>query len=109
MALRRKSDMTTGDEPVTLEDAWDRGGLAHKRITQAENHIEAIDHAFVKNDLGEPDYDGHRRAHAESIEHARMMQTYKSGIATKLGGWLAIGVVSAIGALALDWIKDHLK
>jgi len=94
---------------MASEDNFDKCTVAHERMARVETHLEAIDKAFVKNDLGEVDYDGHRRAHADAIEAANTLKGYKNNITTKVGAWSAIGAISAIITLFLDWIKDHIK
>jgi len=94
---------------MASDDNFDKCTVAHERMVKVEAHLAAIDKAFVKNDLGEADYDGHRRAHADAIEAANVLKGYKSGITTKVGAWAAIGALAAFGAMLLDWIKDHMK
>jgi len=83
--------------------------VAHERMAKVETRLDTLDRAFVKNDLNEADYDGHRRAHADMIESEKMLTGYKNSITTKVGAWAAIGAISAFGAVLLDWVKDHLR
>lgn len=77
-----------------------------ERVAKLERSVEQYSTAFVKNDLGQPDLDGHRRAHSELVKAAETMDEYKAEgakniirlAATFFAGVLSIGVV--------DWIKS---
>ena len=75
--------------------------LEHKAVRSAE--------AFVKNDLGVPDYDGHRKSHLDSIEQEKVMTGYKRTMTQRLLEWCLAGIGVLLGVGALDWIKAHLK
>jgi hypothetical protein len=81
---RRTSDFTEDGELPTLRDAWQRAGLAHRRIGFLEGKMEKLERAFLKDDLGTPDIDGHRAAHADMRESAKMVKEYKVGMTKDL-------------------------
>lgn len=71
--------------------------------------LRCIDRAFPKNDIGEPDYDGHRKAHKDMIDHARRSEEDKRESAGKVRNALIIGAGS-LGLTALwEYLKAHLK
>ena len=87
-----------------------------KDIQDLNARVSAIEHksartveAFVKNDLGVPDYDGHRKAHIEMIEQAKVVSGYKRTLTQRiLDGWLAVAGL-LLGAGAIDWLRVHIK
>jgi len=64
---------------------------------------------FVKNDLGNPDYDGHRVSHASSIEKAKVVQGYQRDMTKRAMEWLLVAVGVLIGQGAIEWVKAHIK
>ena len=63
--------------------------------------------AFVVNDLGKPDLDGHRLYHHRSIKNAEQMDSYKSGMTKTAVDWATKGLLTLIvaGVLATLSIK----
>lgn len=93
---RRASDGATG----TPEQVWElltqlRDSITAIATTQAQQTT-----AFIKNDLGTPDYDGHRKAHIAAVEAAKVVEGYKQDATKKiivsfitwLSGVLALGL-----------------
>ncbi len=87
-----------------------------KDLQDLHNRVSAIEHkgsraaeAFVKNDLGVPDYDGHRKAHLAMIEQAKVVNGYKRTLTQRIldGGLAVTGLL--LGAGAIDWLRAHLK
>lgn len=79
------------------------------RVDTLEHSCSRIREAFVKNDLGSPDYDGHRVAHATAIEKAKVVQGYQRDTTKKALEWLLVGVAVLLGQGVMDWIRAHLK
>ena len=71
-----------------------------RRATDCEQCAQIIK-AFVVNDLGEPDFDGHRKAHAQMIEAEKVLHGLMSMRAT----WQ---LKSQISLMQLR-IREHLK
>lgn len=68
-----------GNAPNT-DELW-------KHITELNDRLSLIEHrhgyvssAFPQNDLGKPDYDGHRKAHIQLVEDSKVVQSYKSEV-----------------------------
>ena len=61
---------------------------------------QQIEHAkaFVKNDLGEPDLEGHRLYHHRSSKNAEQMDNYKTDMTKTALGWAAKGVLMLLVA-----------
>ena len=106
---RRAEDRTESGGAPTVADAWHRAGLAHKRLFEFDARVAAIERAFVKDDLGTPDLEGHRKAHRELIEAGKVMDGYKNEATKKLIGWALAIILGAMSSGVVLWIKDHLK
>ena len=81
----------------------------HTRLEAAEHSISRIREGFVKNDLGNPDYDGHRVSHATSIKKAEVVQGYQRDMTKRALEWVLVAVGVLIGQGALEGVKAHLK
>lgn len=94
--------------PTNQDFEKDINGL-NDRVSKLEHKGSRAAEAFVKNDLGVPDYDGHRKAHLEMIEQAKVVAGYKRTMTQRVLEWGLAGIGVLLGAGALDWIKGHLK
>ena len=74
--------------------------------------------AFVTNDLGKPDLEGHRLYHSRSIKAAEQMDGYKSGMTKTVLDWAVKGLLALLlagllvklgGPLAAPTIAGALK
>ena len=81
----------------------------HARLEAAEHSISRIREGFPKNDLGNPDYDGHRVAHVSAIEKAKVVQGYQRDMTKRVLEWALVAVGVLIGQGALEWVKAHLR
>lgn len=107
---RRAEDRTPDGGPPTVADCWERSGLAHKRITQEIiPRLDALDRAFVKDDLGTPDTEGHRKAHLKLIETEHVINGYKNEATKKIITWLLAIFLGAMSSGVMLWLRDHLK
>lgn len=66
------------------------------RIVRIENELVQLKTAFLRNDLGTEDYDGHRRDHGDRVKSAAVMDEYKQTITKKI-----INVVLGVALTAL--------
>ena len=76
-----------------------------EKLTQIQQR--QIDHstAFLVNDLGKPDYEGHRQAHKALVKAAEALDGYKTDATKKVIG-LVLGVVGTLFALGvMSWIQ----
>ena len=102
----RKDIATTRGELASAQS--DLLGL-NDRTQTLEHSCSRMREAFVKNDLGNPDYDGHRVAHASAIDKAKVVSGYQRDMTKKVLEWILVAVGVLIGQGALEWIKAHLK
>lgn len=79
------------------------------RIEVLERCFARMREAYVKNDLGAEDYDGHRRAHAKMIEEDTIVSGYKRGITMQVLLAILAGITGLIGYGLIDWLRTHLK
>jgi hypothetical protein len=79
------------------------------RVSILERHREAIDTAFVLDDLGKPDFGGHRGGHLSLKKAAAVVDGYKQDATRAVLKWLMAGILfmfmGGIGA----WISGHMK
>lgn len=80
-----------------------------KRVQVLEHGFARQKEAFIKNDLGVPDYDGHRVAHFNAVEQSKVLNGYKRDLTKRVLEWALVAVAVLIGQGALDWIKTHMK
>ena len=84
---------------------WQYIQLLNDRLSLMEHRHSYLSSAFPQNDLGKPDYDGHRKAHLELIEQSKVLDGYKNA-ATKKVLTVIVGVITAIaGAGMLEFIR----
>lgn len=76
---------------------------------ECANCRSCIQRAFVKNDLGEPDYDGHRKAHATMIEADKVMEGFKREAAKKIVAWAMTVTLAVLSSALVLWWKDQIK
>ena len=77
----------------------------NRRLLAVEENIRRLNTAFLRNDLGEPDYDGHRVSHSSSV---RKSEKY-GGFLEKVTEYIIMGVLGVIGAIFLLGITPWLK
>ncbi len=79
------------------------------RVQVLETGHARMKEAFIKNDLGIPDFDGHRVSHYNAVEQAKVVKGYTQDMTKKVLEWLLVAVAVLIGQGALEWIRGHLK
>jgi len=72
-------------------------------IRKQEEHSTA----FVTNDLGKPDLEGHRLYHFRSIKNAEQMDSYKAGMTKTIIDWAMKGALMFLvaGIISVASIK----
>ena len=100
---RRASDAT---EDPTLKDIV-------KKLDAIHSNQQGYMSAFPLDDLGNPDYAGHRQAHKASIARAAAHSTYTTGLTKTILEW---GLKLLLGAIGLGFfnllatkIMEHVK
>jgi hypothetical protein len=87
------------------QELWRYIQLLNDRLNLVEHKLTYVSTAFPQNDLGKPDYDGHRKAHIELIDQAKVIENYKV-TATKKVLTVIISVVFTLGVTA---IVDYMR
>lgn len=96
---RRASD---DQREPTLYDIW-------QKLTEIEQRQIAHSTAFLVNDLGSPDYEGHRQSHRAMVATAKAMEGYKTDATKKVIG-AVLGVVGTLLVLGfMSWFKGQLS
>lgn len=94
--FRRRSD--DGHQEPTLYDIWQK--LMEIETRQINNAS-----AFLVDDLGRPDYDGHRKAHKEMVKASEALEGYKTDATKRIIGIVIGAVCTIIGLGVLTWIQ----
>lgn len=79
------------------------------RVSSMEQATGRLREGFLKNDLGLPDYDGHRTAHRVMVEQSRVVEGYKRSATKSILGWFTAGAIGMFAAGAIEWVKTHIK
>ena len=87
-----------------------------KLLQDTNNRVSILEHrasftatAFPKNDLGKPDYDGHRKEHLQIRKDSEVVESYQVSTTKSVLSYLAIGAIGIFVLGAIDWIRAHLK
>jgi len=104
---RRTSDFTDKGKLPTLQDAWQHSVLAHTRVSSVEVDIEKLKRAFLKDDLGTPDMDGHRKSHAVIEDANKLIKEYKVGMTKDLLRTIGAMLLGAMTIGFLSYLKQH--
>lgn len=70
-----------------------------------DKHVAVVHRAFPRNDLEEPDFDGHRVYHIDRITEKRRVDDYKQSITVKILQGVAGFALMLIGLGLASWIK----
>lgn len=99
MIDRRKPDAVCEEMHATLEKI-------SERLAKIERKCDEMATAFVRDDLGGPDFAGHRAAHLEQkIAAARMGELKQSG-AKKIIDMVLTFLFGAFAMGAVTWFKN---
>lgn len=66
------------------------------RISSIDRRLELIDTAFVKNDLGKPDYDQHRKDQLNARKTEETLNKYKFEFTKSLLKWVGVTVAALL-------------
>ena len=94
-----------GDPCEVGSDIWRSVAAIEARVSIVERTQDAVKTSFPQNDLSQPDFDGHRRAHIEQIETAKMLKGYKATATSKIIGWVVTFLLGALAAGFIDLIR----
>ena len=68
-------------------------------------HIHTVHRAFPRNDLQEPDFDGHRVYHTKKIGESKVVTEYKQGITGRILQGVTGFLLMLLGMGAVAWLK----
>ena len=80
-----------------------------QRVQTMEHSCIRMKEAFVKNDLGLPDYDGHRTDHKNRKEEAQVLEGYKRDMTKSILVGVALFVAGLFSSGLSEWVKTHLS
>lgn len=97
----------------SLGDIYALLGAMQRQLDSIENTQASQLRAFVKNDLGEPDYDGHRVYHTKSNKDSDNLNNYKTSLTTSLLDWfmkagitiICLGLLSLLGSRLSEFMR----
>ncbi len=72
------------------------------RVIALEGTHKHVSEAFVKDDLGQPDYHGHRKAHLQMIKDTEVVAGYKQDATKRIIGFV---IAAVLGMLAAGFIE----
>lgn len=104
---RRASDPNSGVAP-TPEAIWKLLLEIRDRVVAMEALHTSQSEAFVKDDLGKPDYHGHRKAHAKQQKYAEIVENYKVGVTKRILGYISVFVVGLVVAGFVETLRAAL-
>lgn len=87
------------------EDIQELRNRISKLEDRIERHIHSVHRAFPRNDLQEPDFDGHRIFHSEKKDEAKHVTEYKHTITNRLLQGIVGFLLMLVGMGAVAWIK----
>lgn len=68
-----------------------------------DRHIGSVHRAFPRNDLEEPDFDGHRAYHVGKIAERRRVDDYKQSITSRILQGAVGFILMILGLGAASW------
>lgn len=108
--LRRASDIAPPPPPQPQQcscgkEVMDSLQRIEGELRDMRHGMGTIRTAFVRNDLGQPDYEGHRQAHLGMIKRAEEIDKIKSASTLKVVGI----VVGAVVLVFTSGLSAHLQ
>lgn len=79
------------------------------RIAAVERKQGEMTTAFLLNDLGSPDYDGHRKDHLAIRKAGEVMSRYKIGATEKIIGVIVIAVLGLLNTGIFTRVVEVIK
>jgi hypothetical protein len=79
------------------------------RLDALERSHARMAEAYIKSDLGTPDYDGHRRDHFIRKKQNEVVDSYKHKYTAEIVWAVLVGIGGIAAFGLLEWLKTHLK
>lgn len=96
---RRKTDDVCEELHVTLTKT-------NERVALLERKCEAMATAFIRDDLGGPDYSGHRAAHIEQKDASKRIADLKHSGAKKIIDLVLVFLIGVFASGAISWLRN---
>lgn len=80
----------------------------HSEFSDIRRLLGDMNTAFTVDDLGRPDYNGHRLDHKARIDQARVLETYKTEAAKKVIGVVVVFLLGIMSSGIMDWVRHHV-
>lgn len=77
------------------------------RLSSIEHRAGYVASAFPKNDLGKPDYDGHRKSHILMINDANIVAGYKQSVTKQVLSIIVTAIVTLLLAGVVSYFNAH--
>jgi hypothetical protein len=94
--------MSDKNAPDTAE-LWQHIQDINSRVSTIEHRHGYVSTAFPQNDLGKPDYDGHRKAHLLMMDEAKVVAGYKQGVTKQILSILVTAMATLLLAGAVSY------
>lgn len=78
------------------DELWKMVREMNDRLSLMEHRHGYVSSAFPQNDLGKPDYDGHRKSHLQLIEDSKVVAGYKGEVTKTVLSLIAGGVITLL-------------
>ena len=88
------------------EEMYNALAKTNERVASLERQIEAMRVAFIRDDLGGPDFAGHRAAHLEQKAAVARMGELKQSGAKKIIDMALTFLFGALTMGAVAWLKN---
>jgi hypothetical protein len=105
--LRRATDITPPPPPQCpcSKEVLEAMQRMQEDLRDIKHGMGTIRTAFVRNDLGQPDYEGHRQAHLGMIKKTQEIDQIKTAGTLKVVGI----VVGAVVLVFMSGLSAHLQ
>ena len=80
------------------EEIWKYLKDINDRVSVMEHRHGYVSSAFPQNDLGKPDYDGHRKSHLQLIEDSKVVAGYKGEVTKTILTAIAGGLLTLLAS-----------
>lgn len=78
-------------------------------LRAVSTRLDAVELGFPRNDIGVPDFDGHRRFHSKMIKDAETSDSDRREAVKKLTMSGVVGGLTIVVYALWDYLKAHLK
>ena len=108
MDTNRHTKIRSSDAGCSIENC-DTALELKQRVASIERKQGDMVNAFLLNDLGLPDFDGHRKDHLAIRKASEVMSRYKIGATEKVIGIIVIAVLGLLNTGLITKIFEVAK